>query len=196
MRLFVALDVPDETRESLAELIARLKAKCPLAKWVRPDAMHVTLKFIGNTDDENLPAIRQALANIRDFAPVELRFRSLGFFPNERRPRVMWCGVETSPNTAQLAAEVDRALIPMGIEREARAFTPHLTLARFNSHELHQRSKTPAGLPEIIQAAGELASEDFGALHTSKFDLFESKLSPSGAQYTLLETFTFAEAAI
>ena len=195
MRLFVALNIPEETRTALAELIGRVKPKCPSAKWMRAEAMHVTLKFIGHTGEENLPAIRDALRKIRSQTPVDLQFRGLGFFPNEKRPRVLWCGVEASANAAVLAADIDQALAMFGVERETRAFVPHLTLARINSHELHQRGKSPAGLDEIVKAAREAATTDFGRLRTSEFHLFESKLKPSGAEYRVIETFPFVEAA-
>jgi 2'-5' RNA ligase len=196
MRLFVALEIPEETREALGALIARLRVKCGSAKWVRPEAMHVTLKFIGHTGDENLGPIRDALAAIRETQQGEMRFRGLGFFPNARRPRVLWCGVEASPNVGPLAAAIDHALTPLGIPSETRAFTPHLTLARFNSHDLHQRGKQPAGLAEIVGEVRESAAKEFGTLRAEEFYLFESKLRPSGAEYTRLETFRFAKAAI
>jgi|SRR5215831_3261122 len=195
MRLFVAFEIPNETRAALAQLMARLKPKCPAAKWVRPEGMHVTLKFIGHVADDRLGAIRDRLTAVRDDHPVEMRFRGLGFFPNDRRPRVLWCGVEASANAATLAAAIDHSLAELGIELEARPFTPHLTLARFNSHELHQRGKRPPGLDEVIAIAHEAASQEFGGLHTCEFHLFESKLSPSGAQYSVIETFQFAKAS-
>jgi 2'-5' RNA ligase len=88
MRLFVALEIPDETRAMLADLVTRLRAKCPETKWVRPEAMHLTLKFIGHTGEENLPAICAALARVNLPQPVDLHFRGLGFFASEKRPRV------------------------------------------------------------------------------------------------------------
>lgn len=195
MRLFVAFETPNETRAALAQLMDRLKPKCPAAKWVRPEGMHVTLKFIGHVADDRVAAIRDKLAAVRDDNPVEMRFRSLGFFPNDRRPRVLWCGVEASTNAAALAAQIDRALAALGVEPEAKPFTPHLTLARFNSHELHQGGKRPPGLDEIVAIARDAASQEFGSLHTGEFHLFESKLSPSGAQYSVIETFRFAKAS-
>src|SRR5271168_3748840 len=135
MRLFIALDFPDAVRRALRELIARLKPESAGARWVRPEGMHVTLKFLGETGEEKLVPLKAALAKIHSAEPVDMHFRGLGFFPNERRPRVIWCGVEATPNLADLAGAVESALEPLGIPRETRAFTPHLTLARFNSPE-------------------------------------------------------------
>jgi 2'-5' RNA ligase len=197
MRLFIAIEISEETRRTLAALMGRLRQLCPEAKWVRPEVMHVTLKFIGHMGEENLPVIRAALARVHCPQAIDLHFRGLGFFPNEKRPRVFWCGVEASPNTAPLAAEIGAALVALsiGIAPEEREFTPHLTLARLNSHDLHQRGKIPAGMDALTNEARALASADFGSLRTGEFHLFESKLKASGAEYRRIESFRFAQAA-
>jgi 2'-5' RNA ligase len=197
MRLFVALEIPDETRAKLAGLIARLRPKCPAVKWVRPEAMHVTLKFIGHVREEKLGAIRAALANVGSPQPIDLQFRGLGFFPNEKRPRVFWCRVEASENAAPLAAAIDGALMALaiGIKAESRPFTPHLTLARIPSDEDQQRDKAPAALDRLTTAAREFAHTELGSLCTGEFHLFESKTKPTGAEYTRLDTFRFVQAA-
>jgi 2'-5' RNA ligase len=116
-----------------------------------------------------------------------LDFRGIGFFPNEFHPRIIWCGVETSPNLATLAAAVDRALQPLGFPAETRAFTPHLTLARFDSHK---------GLDTLVRAANNLRSYDFGsARRQSEFYLYQSVLKRGGSEYTRLATFPVAEKA-
>ena len=194
MRLFVAVEIPNETREALATLIAKLKPKCPSAKWVRPATMHVTLKFIGHVGDEKLPAIREALGQVRAAEPVDMRFRGLGFFPSAKRPRVFWCGVEASPNLAHLAAEIDKRLTALGLEPETHPFSPHLTLARLDSEKLLSRGKPSPELAEILSAAQGMATADFGATRAHQFYLFESKLKPSGAEYMRLETFPFTKA--
>jgi len=195
MRLFVALEIPNETRNALAHMIARLKPKCAAAKWVRPESVHLTLKFIGHIGEENLPAIKSSLAAIHSTQPVDMHFRGLGFFPNEKRPRVFWCGAEISPNAGALAAEIDRALENLGVPLETHAFKPHLTLARLNSDDRHPRGRLQECLAEITTAARESATMSFGGASTSEFHLFESKLKPTGAEYTCLQTFQFAEAA-
>ncbi|MGH9738080.1 MAG: RNA 2',3'-cyclic phosphodiesterase, partial [Candidatus Acidiferrales bacterium] len=97
MRLFVALDLPADVRRNVAEVIEQLKPKCREARWVRPESMHLTLKFIGHAvadgDIDKLGELRAALATVRSNEPIELHFRGVGFFPNERRPRVVWCGI-------------------------------------------------------------------------------------------------------
>ena len=186
MRLFVALEIPTAVRESLAALLDSLRALSAQPRLVRPENLHVTLKFIGEWAPEKLDALRSALDAVRLDQPVTLDFHGLGFFPNEKRPRVFWAGIEASPNLITLASEIDRATEKLGIPREQRAFSPHLTLARFE----------PPGLPEKLRGAiQENAAREFGALHSSEFRLIESKLKPSGAEYTTLQTFPFAAEA-
>jgi RNA 2',3'-cyclic 3'-phosphodiesterase len=184
MRLFVAFDLPREVRHALATLGPRLKPECRAARWVRPESMHVTLKFLGETDPQKLDAIRAALAPIRSAEPVAMDFRVLGFFPNEFKPRVLWCGVQATPNLAELAAAVEQALEPLGFPRETRTFSPHLTLARLEPGD---------ALENLARAADSLKSYDFGAARESEFHLFESVLKPSGAQYSKLAAFRFVE---
>jgi RNA 2',3'-cyclic 3'-phosphodiesterase len=184
VRLFVALDFSDAVRHALHELIARLKPACRSAKWVRPEAMHITLKFIGEVGAAQLEPIRAALAPIHSSEPIEMQLRGLGFFPNERRPRVLWCGLESSPNLAELAASVERALVPLGIPAESRDFVPHLTLARLNMDGAARKD-----LETLVRAAGELKSYDFGRTRETEFHLIESILKPAGAEYKRLESF-------
>jgi len=186
MRLFVALDFPEEVREAVRELIAKLRPLCRSARWVRPEGMHITLKFIGHVSAEKLDPIRAALASVRSDAPVEMHFHGVGFFPNERRPRVVWCGVEVSQNLGQVAADIERGLEPLGIAREERAFVPHLTLARFES---------PQGVGKLARQLQEMTPPDFGSARETEFHLYESTLKPSGAEYKKLESFGFVKGA-
>jgi 2'-5' RNA ligase len=186
VRLFVALEIPTAVRESLAALLDSLRALSSGPRWVRPGNLHVTLKFIGQWQPDRLEALRNALATVQLDQPVTLDFHGLGFFPNEKRPRVFWAGIEASPNLITLASEIERATEKLGIQREQRPFSPHLTLARFE----------PPGLPEKLRGAiQENVAREFGALHSSEFRLIESKLKPSGAEYTTLQTFPFAAEA-
>jgi 2'-5' RNA ligase len=185
MRLFVAMEIPSTVGENLASLLESLRAVSPQTRWVRSENLHVTLKFIGEVPQAKLAGIRGALAGVRSEQPVTLDFRGLGFFPNEKRPRVFWAGIAASPSLRTLAADIDGATEKLGIPREQRAFSPHLTLARFE----------PPRLPEKLRVAiQESAGRDFGSLRTNKFHLIESKLKSSGAEYTTVESFSFASA--
>ena len=191
MRLFVALEIPTEVRDEFAALINELRAADSSfsknrARWVRPENLHVTLKFIGHVDNGKLDAIRAALAEVRFDDPVEMRFRGLGFFPNAKRPRVFWAGMESSPSLGPLATEIDTRLKKLGIPSETKEFAPHLTLARFDPPGISD------GLSEIAQ---QNVAREFGAARTGEFHLFESKTRPSGAEYTRLSSFSFAPKA-
>jgi len=186
MRLFVALELPADVREALVELIAQLKPLCRGAKWARPEGMHVTLKFIGHAvadgDTEKLAAVRAALATVKSDAPVDMRYRGTGFFPDARRPNVFWAGIQASPNLAPLAADIEKVLEPLGIPRESRPFVPHLTLARF---------KSPHGVKRVVIEAGKFADREFGSSREAEFHLFESKLKSDAAEHTKLESYRF-----
>jgi 2'-5' RNA ligase len=190
VRLFVALEIPAAVRDNLAALINDLRAADASssknkARWVRPENLHVTLKFIGNVDAGKLDAIRGALAEVCSGSAVELRFRGLGFFPNEKRPRVLWAGIEASSNLAPLVASIDARVEKLGIPRETREYSPHLSLTRFD----------PPGVSEGLHAAvQESAGREFDAIRAGEFHLFESKTRPTGAEYTRLASFPFAEA--
>jgi 2'-5' RNA ligase len=185
MRMFVALEIPSAVRENLAALLKSLRAVSPQTRWVRAENLHVTVNFLGEVPEANLADIRGALAGARSDEAVTLDFRGLGFFPNEKHPRVVWAGIEASPILKTLAADIDNAMERLCIPREPWPFSPHLTLARFES----------PGLPEKLRAAiQENAARDFGSLRTGQFHLIESKLKPSGAEYTTLESFPFAAA--
>jgi 2'-5' RNA ligase len=198
MRLFVALDLPDDVRRALGELMAKLKPLSPDARWVRPEGMHVTLKFIGHAvptgDAKKLGAVRAALATVHSDRPVEMDFRGVGFFPNASRPRVIWCGVRASDNLARLAAEIEHALEPLGIPPEERAFVPHLTLARFNTSHSAKAGRSNRATGEALRpAAAGMAEKDFGSASEANFHLFESTTKPTGSEYKKLETYSFVK---
>jgi RNA 2',3'-cyclic 3'-phosphodiesterase len=187
VRLFVALEIPAAVRDNLAaqikelrDLSVQLADKRP--RWVRLENLHLTLKFIGEVAPSKLDGIRTALSTVRSDGPVDLQFRRLGFFPGEKHPRVLWAGSNASANLATLARDIDRALETQGIGREKRAFTPHLTLARFEPPGLHEK------LRSAIQKSGE---REFGSLQAREFHLIESKTKSSGAEYTRVASFPF-----
>lgn len=182
MRLFVALELPSTVRDALCDVVQRLQRAAADIRWVRPQGMHLTLKFIGEMPPEKLPPLKEALARVASPAPVELDFRGVGYFPHERRPRVFWVGVQASDNLPGLAAQVEAALEPLGIPSEKRTYVPHLTLGRF---------KSANRLARFQEGVAQLPTTEFGHVKTTEFILFQSRLSPRGADYTKLEHFPF-----
>lgn len=182
MRLFVAMDIPEETRRALAALIKDFAAICPAARWVRAQGIHVTLKFIGHVNDEMVLRIKETLSGVRRDHAITVAFRDFGFFPNERHARVFFVGIQANKELGVLAREVEERLALLGIPKDDRAFRPHLTLARF---------KTSEGLPALREKIASLPSQDFGASEIGEFHLYQSVLGSNGAMYTKLSTHSF-----
>ena len=180
MRLFVALDVPEAVRTAIESLIGELKTLDDSWKWVRAANLHVTLKFLGELAPDNLAKIVEALRTAPTAGPVALKFHGLGFFPNERRPRVLWAGMDAPQNLIGLAAAVEAALVNVGYPREERGFAPHLTLAR---------SKQGTISPKLRDTIAKYSTEEFGTMDASTFHLIESRIKSSGPEYTTLESF-------
>ena len=185
MRLFVAVETPEAVRHALSTWIHPLEAAYPRARWVQVANLHVTLKFIGDARADSLDAILGALRTVRQPPAIEIRFRGAGFFPDERRPRVLWAGVEAGPEMASLAQAIDRALEPTGVARETRDFRPHLTIARF------PEKSDAAGVARIRGTLAAAVSPDFGSARVADFHLYRSVLNLSGAEYTRLDSFDF-----
>ena len=183
MRLFVALEIPSVVRQNLATLLDSMRAITKEPRWVRAENLHVTLKFLGEVAEEKVVATSNALGEIRSDNAVALKFRGMGFFPNDKRPRVFWAGMEALPNLKTLAGDIEAVMEKLGIPREKREFSPHLTLARF------QRPRLPEALRRLIT---DNQQREFGSLRTNEFHLIQSKLKPSGAEYTTVATFQFA----
>ena len=154
----------------------------PDVRWVGPETFHLTLQFLGET--KKLDEIRHALKELK-CAPVALAFRGAGFFPNPKAPRVFWVGIESDGNLQTLAAAVANATKTLAFERDAGPFTPHLTLARSGSgRPLPVPGERAAfGLQRVRDELAKLPQPDFGTMTAHEFFLYESHLSPAGAQY-------------
>jgi 2'-5' RNA ligase len=179
MRLFTAVDPSPEVRENLERLLARLRPTAHL-KWSGAENIHLTLKFIGEWPEDELPRLKQTLAALPVPEPFEVRVAGLGFFPNARAPRVFWVGVQAPPALVDFARAVDQALAPLGIAAETRAYSPHLTLARVREGER---------LEGFRKAVEPLTATDFGAFQPDRFSLYQSRTSPAGSVYVKLEEY-------
>ena len=185
MRLFVALDLPDDIRLAVAGLIENLKRSIRGPCWARPEGIHITLKFIGEVREERVGPMVRALQSIAPLPSFELSFGGLGYFPSERRPSVLWAGIAAPPVLANLASAIESALEPLGVARETRDFHPHLTLSRL---------KSPAGVPQVRDAVKKLQGVQFGKSRFKEFHLYQSTLKPTSAEYARMATFPLAEA--
>jgi RNA 2',3'-cyclic 3'-phosphodiesterase len=191
MRVFVALDIDDAIRARLELLLDGIRGFASEARWVRPESMHVTLKFIGEKPSESVEEIKQALGAVRAGA-MEISFRGYGFFPTAKAPRVFWVGIGAGPELAALAKSVDEATAALGVPREEHEFSPHLTLARRGgSGAPHWRKgdrENPAfqRLQEKLAAMREL---EFGTMTAREFFLYQSQPMQGGARYTKIARF-------
>ncbi|MGO8788167.1 MAG: RNA 2',3'-cyclic phosphodiesterase [Terriglobia bacterium] len=180
MRAFIAIDLPEHLRAALAKEQQAFRGACRDARWTRPEGIHLTLKFLGEISDAQTKQVVEALDQVGQFEPFSVEVKGFRFFPQSHRPRVFWAGVTAPPALVELAAYVEGHMEKIGFEREDRAFSPHLTLARF---------PVPRSQPALEVAVGARATASLGKFEASEFFLFESKLSPQGAQYRKVMRF-------
>jgi 2'-5' RNA ligase len=192
MRVFVGIDLDPEIRAKIARFLEGVRGFAPDARWVRPESLHVTLKFIGEEQPERVEAISERLRQVQG-AGVEIRCAGHGFFPTAKAPRVFWIGIQSSPQLAELASNIDGVTSELGIPREDRPFSPHLTLARAGGGSGSPRWRKGDG-PNAVFAVLEkrltaMSELDFGTMAAREFYLYQSQLSPGGSKYTKLQRF-------
>lgn len=188
-RLFVAVEIDDTQRREVADLTQALQKGVRFTKahpnWVRPEAMHLTLKFLGDTPADRISRIDSALRRaLADQTAFDMNLAGLGVFPDPRRPRVLWLGVDHGRRRLKnLAQAVERGLAPMGFEPEQREFHPHLTLARI---------KTIRGAAEMMDVVESHRARQTSMARVGEVVLFQSELLPQGARYTALQRWPLA----
>jgi 2'-5' RNA ligase len=191
MRLFTAIDLPREIKDALDGFMKKLR---PAAKidWSPVENLHITTKFIGEWPEERLEEMNRALREVRipaasdranarageDVAAIDIAIRDIGWFPNERRPRVFWAGVDGGDALRALADQTERATAALGVPAEKRDFSPHLTLARI---------REPVPLGPLRKALESIPARhfDFGSFRADEFALYRS----SAGRYTKLAAY-------
>jgi len=183
IRLFIALNIPDELREVLRGVQSRLKP-CPgRISPVRPVNIHITLKFLGQTEEQRLNQLIEALSAVSaSTRPFELHSGGLGAFPSMKTPRSLWVGMDESQELRALKEAIEGALFNAGFEKDKKAFRPHLTLCRI-------RSK--AASKAVAAMTGTMKAEKKVAFVVDRFVLYKSILNPSGARYEVIREFPF-----
>lgn len=179
IRTFVAVDVPDEVRRRIGEFQASLKRHGCDVKWVRPENIHITLKFIGDVQEDRIEGLSAALEGaVKGVPPFRISIEGSGLFPGGQRPRVLWVGAgEGSDMLSELASRVDLGLSALGFEKETRKYSAHLTIGRVRS---------PKGIQPVVDAMRSAAFEA-GVVEAEEIVLMKSDLKPMGAVYTALE---------
>lgn len=189
MRAFIAIPLPDAVLSALAQWQESLRPVsdsspkvASVVKWVRPEGIHLTLKFLGEIDETKVEQVITALTPLSDFPDLALEVKGLGCFPNCERPRVLWAGVIAPRALSDFAAKIDAALSRLGFPSEKRSFSPHLTLARFGGGRPQ---------PWIKSAVRESNDRIAGRFEVSEFCLFESQLMTGApARYRRVASFS------
>jgi RNA 2',3'-cyclic 3'-phosphodiesterase len=178
LRLFAAIEIPDEIRGALAEAVKPVRERFPKARWVPIQNQHVTVKFLGSTYPRLVEWVTETVSSVaREHEPFETRVEGLGAFPNARRARVLWAGLaDAERRLERLAASLDETLA-REVAPEQRAFTPHLTVARFEP-------PVPLDSPEI-----SFESEPF---EVDRIVLFRSHLRRPAPVYEPIGIFSLA----
>jgi 2'-5' RNA ligase len=181
IRSFIAIELPQNIQSGLAQIRSELeRAEHPFVKWVNPEGIHLTLKFLGNIPFKRVTKVAKAMEEAtQGFSPFRLEISGLGAFPNLKQPRVVWVGIKGEiDKLLSLQQNIDSALALLGFAREERPFMPHLTLARIKERASPAERKS---LGELIMSTSLEISYPFEVMDVS---LMRSQLTPEGAVYT------------
>lgn len=187
MRLFIALNMPESERERLYQALAPLREAGIPVRWLPAESMHLTLKFLGEVRPNLVARIEQAMAAAAEKSTAfQVAMGGFGAFPTLRQPRVLWLRVDASPALRCLKHDIEWEMAPLGFEREVRAFTPHITIAR---------AQSDAGAGDFRDLDRLLAKVDYeGELSVEALDLMRSQLTPAGARYERISRVPLAGA--
>ena len=186
-RLFIAIELPSNVRRTLADHIQRLRKALPeaSASWAREENLHLTLRFLGDTELIRVEALSQAIQRAANAAePFEINIESCGAFPPNGAPRVLWVGVQDPRGQlASLQRKLEDECANVGFAREQRPFRPHLTIARI---------RNPRGGPRLGQAHKE-AGFDPETVVVSHLALIRSELLSNGSRHTVAARHSFRQ---
>jgi len=183
LRCFIAIDISVQTRNELGELIDILKKCNGDVKWVMPENVHVTLKFLGDTAEDMLPKIGASLsAVISSYKPFSIKVHGTGVFPSGKSPRVIWVGLEDSDMLKSLKGGIENTMSAFGYQKEDKEFRPHLTIGRVRSRR---------GMIGVMNELDNFKERDFGELRVDRIIFMKSELRPKGAEYTCLFDLAF-----
>lgn len=184
MRAFIAIEIGEDTREALRALTQRLRQGAGRVSWVKPENLHLTLRFLGDVEEDALDEMADTLEEAYSrIGPFHAGVRETGVFPNSRRPSVVWAGVAAAAGKLEEAHAIAEAgARAIGIAPEKRPFRPHITLGRIRN------PKAAAGLTARLEAEREFDAGEFAVRSVS---LFSSALTPQGALHRRLREFTF-----
>lgn len=185
IRLFVALKIETEIQQKFGAVISDFKTKGGKVKWIDAKNLHITLKFLGNTDRRDVdPIISQLQDSLKNFQAIESDFNNLGGFPNLRKPKVIWTDIDKNKNAVvDLAESINESFTEINIEKNDKPFKPHLTLGRVKSYE---------GITSLTDYLANYKFENIPVTF-NKVQLIQSTLTQQGPIYRTLEEITLSE---
>ncbi len=181
IRSFIAIELPTETRSGLERITGKLKASAGDVRWVKTDDIHLTLKFLGDVEEERIAEIGGCIEHcVQAISPFPLAVRGLGAFPSDHSPQVIWIGAaDESGSLSRMQRTLEDGLSRLGFKKEKRPFSPHLTLGRL---------KSPRGKDAVRRALAEFKNADCGSCTAEAVCLFKSELKLGGAVHTRLKS--------
>ena len=183
LRCFIAIGIPAQLQRNIGECIEILKKHDADIKWVAPENLHFTLKFLGNTPDVLLPKIRESLAAVvSTYKPFYIKIYGTGAFPNKKYPRVIWAGLQDADGMKNLQDGIERSMALLGFKSEDREFNPHLTLGRVRSRR---------GMIMLVKELETFEEKEFGIVPVDRILLMKSELTPKGPEYTCVYDIPF-----
>ncbi len=182
LRCFIALPTADEVKTRITELQSKLKESSADVKWDSPDKFHITLKFLGNSEQSVIDSLSARLELLpQNVSYIRALFNSVGAFPSLQRPKVIWVGIEHTEELRKLQSDVESLCAELGFKREEREFHPHITLGRVKGNR---------NLDRLTDMLKSLTLDPIQA-RCSEILLIRSDLKPSGSVYTILKSFPF-----
>jgi 2'-5' RNA ligase len=184
MRLFTGLSIPSHIEAALERVLAELRPMAAV-RWSRPENFHITSKFIGEWPALRLAELQAELAALDAPVPFKIQVTRFGFLPNPHRPKIFFAGVRGEVGLSELAARTDAALFSLGVKREERPYTPHLTLARIGNEAIGSLRERIASSP----------APEFGAFTAESFHLYASSQSAGGSVYSIVGSYPLPKVA-
>ncbi len=181
MRTFISVELPSEEKERIEETTASFRKSGFGISWVKPENLHLTLKFLGEVDDKRIQDLTAALERaLEGESRFGMELRGLGVFPDLKKPRVIWIGIEKGKeNLTRMQGKIEEEFSKAGFPKEKRGFTPHLTIARVKS--LKGIEKLTGGIKDV-----NFESEE---IEVGEVVLMKSQLHPQGAIHTPIRIF-------
>jgi len=190
IRTFIAVDIPEDVRESLGQISSRLQEQLPETpvRWVNHQKIHLTLKFLGDVSQENLGMVKKILASeVSKHQAMEIGIGRLGAFPKIRHPRVIWVGVEAPSELYDLRRGIEDGVARLGYNYDKYDFTPHLTLGRVS------RKASASDVRRVGKVLHDFNVGFIGVARIQAVHLYRSDLQPEGAVYTRLYSASLTE---